>query len=164
MFSPVCTESGSIGRSQHCSSVASCGRCFGADLSRTESRSAERIASEAEPHLKARSANHRHRENWRSYKCKARTLFRPFGDAKLRRIYDSLPSATLGHTGRISLSEERCSAACASAHATSERPFPQEDGFFAFWILTLLCAPRAPLRPSDRESSDRFRASARRGR
>src|SRR5229473_8370142 len=46
MFSPVCTGSGSIGQSQRCSSLASCGQCSGADLRRTERRSAQRVASE----------------------------------------------------------------------------------------------------------------------
>src|SRR5258708_39429243 len=46
MFSPACTGSGSIGHSPRCSSSASCGQCSGADLSRTERRSAQRVASE----------------------------------------------------------------------------------------------------------------------
>src|SRR5262245_4227211 len=46
MFSPVCTESGFIGQSQHCSSLASCGQCSGTDLLRTEMRIAEGVGSE----------------------------------------------------------------------------------------------------------------------
>ena len=46
MLSPVFTGSGSIGQSQHCSSLPSYRQCTGANPRRTEKRSAERIASE----------------------------------------------------------------------------------------------------------------------
>src|SRR4051794_32821430 len=46
MSSPVCTESGFIGQSQRCCSLASCARCSGTDLLRTEMRIAEGVGSE----------------------------------------------------------------------------------------------------------------------
>src|SRR5215831_8311811 len=46
MFSPIRTESGFIGQSQHCSLLASCGHCAGTDLPRTEMRIAEGVGSE----------------------------------------------------------------------------------------------------------------------
>src|SRR5712692_9800017 len=46
MSSPVCTESGFIGQSQRCCSLASCAQCSGADLLRTEMRIAEGVRSE----------------------------------------------------------------------------------------------------------------------
>ena len=46
MSSPVCTESGFIGRSQRCCSLAFCALCSGTDLLRTEMRIAEGVGSE----------------------------------------------------------------------------------------------------------------------
>src|SRR5258705_10052727 len=46
MSSPVCTESGFIGQSQRCCSLASCAQCSGTDLLRTEMRIAEGVRSE----------------------------------------------------------------------------------------------------------------------
>src|SRR4249919_2936360 len=46
MSSPVCTESGFIGQSQRCCSLASCAQCSGTDLLRTEMRIAEGVGSE----------------------------------------------------------------------------------------------------------------------
>src|SRR6266481_7283472 len=46
MSSPVCTESGFIGQSQRCCSLASCAQCSGKDLLRTEMRIAEGVGSE----------------------------------------------------------------------------------------------------------------------
>jgi len=46
MSSPVSTESGFIGQSQRCCSLASCAQCSGTDLLRTEMRIAEGVGSE----------------------------------------------------------------------------------------------------------------------
>src|SRR6516162_9434268 len=56
MLSAACTRSGSIGQSDHCCSLPSCGQCSGADPCRTESRSAERVTSEVARLLYAPSA------------------------------------------------------------------------------------------------------------
>src|SRR5467141_654692 len=97
MSSPVCTESGFIGQSQRCCSLASCAQCSGTDLLRTEMRIAEGVRSEwlgcckrfVRAELNIRKARHGEGQFWvKNGSVRARAA-RPFYPQRTKSLRDS---------------------------------------------------------------------------